>query len=86
MGRVSNDNPDPPTKLSAHETQQLVMEALDRLEDQQRAIIVLKDIESLDYQQIAEILEVPLGTVKSRLHRARMILRDRLKPMVSLEE
>ncbi|MHC4441494.1 MAG: RNA polymerase sigma factor [Planctomycetota bacterium] len=85
-GRVSNDNTDPMAKVSAHETQQLVMDQLDRLEDQQRAIIILKDIESLDYQQIAEILEVPLGTVKSRLHRARMTLRDRLKPILALEE
>ena len=64
----------------------MVMEALDRLEDQQRTVIVLKDIESLDYQQIAEILEVPVGTVKSRIHRARMALRDQLKPIITLEE
>ncbi|UCD29431.1 MAG: sigma-70 family RNA polymerase sigma factor [Planctomycetota bacterium] len=86
VGRVSNEKTDPAAKLSARETERLVMEGLEQLDEEQRAIIVLKDVESLDYQQIAEILEVPVGTVKSRLHRARMALRERLKPIVSLEE
>jgi len=45
---------------------------------------VLRDIEGFDYQQIAEILELPVGTVKSRLHRARMELRDRLKRVLKV--
>jgi len=85
VGRVTSEKSDPAARLSARESEQLVMSALDGLEDDQRAIIVLKDIESLDYQQISMILEVPVGTVKSRLHRARMALRDRLKPVLPLE-
>jgi len=54
------------------------LQALEKLEPQARAIVVLRDIEELDYSQIAEILEVPLGTVKSRLARARMALRKQL--------
>lgn len=52
--------------------------ALDRLDDEFRAAVVLKDIEDLDYASIAEILGVPVGTVKSRIHRGRLLLRDLL--------
>ena len=51
---------------------------LQTLDDEQRAVIVLRDIEGFDYQQIGEILGLPVGTVKSRLHRARMTLRQGL--------
>lgn len=83
VGRVSRDPEDPPTRLSAREMERLVVEELDQLDGDHRAVIVMRDIESFNYQQIADILEVPVGTVKSRLHRARMDLRNRLKPMVS---
>ena len=46
------------------------------LDDEHRAAVVLRDIEGFNYQEIAEILGVPVGTVKSRLHRARMMLRE----------
>ena len=85
VGRVSSDPDDPPAKLSAREAEQLVLEGLDQLDDDYRTMIVLRDIESFDYQQIAEILDAPIGTVKSRLHRARMELRNRLKPILSPE-
>lgn len=74
--------PDPSARLSARETQQLVQDGLDSLDDDQRAIIVLRDMEGFDYSQIAEIIAAPEGTVKSRLHRARMELKERLKRVV----
>jgi RNA polymerase sigma-70 factor (ECF subfamily) len=43
---------------------------------------VLRDIQHCDYHEMAEILGVPSGTVKSRLHRARLMLRDKLKPLL----
>ncbi|MCG3180547.1 MAG: ECF RNA polymerase sigma factor SigW [Phycisphaerae bacterium] len=58
-----------------------VTEAIGLLDDEFRSVLVLKDIEGLDYQQIAEILDLPLGTVKSRLHRARSELKVRLEPI-----
>jgi RNA polymerase sigma-70 factor (ECF subfamily) len=76
--------PDPAARLTAMETRQLVEEGLDALDDDHRSVIVLRDIEGFDYQQIAEILELPVGTVKSRLHRARMELRDRLKRVLKV--
>jgi RNA polymerase sigma-70 factor (ECF subfamily) len=52
-----------------------VAHALQSLSEDDRTIIVLRDVEGFDYREIAVILQVPAGTVKSRLHRARMALR-----------
>lgn len=83
VNRVSAEPEDPPERLSASEVHKRVLAGLDQLSDDYRAVIVLRDVESFDYQQIAEILEVSVGTVKSRLHRARMAMREHLKPMLS---
>ncbi len=83
LSRVSNPSdcePDAPVRSS--ETQQFVLQALGELEEDHRAVVVLRDIESFDYREIAEILDVPTGTVKSRLHRARMALRGKLQPVI----
>lgn len=52
--------------------------ALNLLTPDHRAVLVLKEIEGCNYESIAEILRVPVGTVRSRLHRARLELRDQL--------
>lgn len=60
-----------------HDEQRVaLLRALDRLDPEARAILVLRDTQDLEYQHIGEILDVPIGTVKSRLFRARMALRD----------
>lgn len=51
-----------------------VRAAIMRLDPEQRAVIVLHDLEDLDYREVAAALEIPLGTVKSRIHRARLEL------------
>ncbi len=66
---------DPVSSACDAELQGLVVRALQALEDDHRAIVVLRDIEGFDYQEIGEILDIPVGTVKSRLCRARMALR-----------
>jgi RNA polymerase sigma-70 factor (ECF subfamily) len=48
--------------------------ALDTLEPDHRSVVLLRDMEDLDYDEIADILDIPRGTVKSRLHRARVAL------------
>ncbi len=53
--------------------------ALGQLDEEFRAAVVLKDIEDMDYAAIAEVLDVPVGTVKSRIHRGRLMLRDLLR-------
>ena len=58
---------------------QQVLAALGRLDAEYRAVLVMRDIEGFDYQQMADVLELPLGTLKSRLFRARLALRDELR-------
>ena len=68
----------PGDRLIRQERAQLLYAALDKLSEEHRAIIVLREIDNLDYEAISEILEINLGTVRSRLHRARMHLREKL--------
>ena len=53
--------------------------AISSLPEKFKSVIVLRDIEDLPYEEIAELLEVPIGTVRSRLHRARSLLFEKLK-------
>jgi len=79
----------PDEAADAPDRELLVVQALSSLDDETRATLVLRDMEGLDYQEIAVILDVPLGTMKSRLFRSRMALRDALKklaPTVTWEE
>lgn len=73
--------PPPDDRLLADERAQQVQSALAELGDQHRKILVLREMEGCSYEAIAEILELPVGTVRSRLFRARMQLRDRLKTL-----
>lgn len=58
-----------------------IQSALGALAPDLRAVVVLVDIQGFSYEEVAHILRIPIGTVKSRLHRARRFLRDRLKPL-----
>ena len=60
------------------EMHDILWKAIDRLDDDYRDAIVLREMEGCSYDEIATILDVPPGTVRSRLHRARNILRDLL--------
>ena len=75
---VENRSPDPPAAAMAAETRRRVAEALERLGAEFRLVVILRDIEDMDYSRISEVTGLPTGTVKSRLHRARCILRDTL--------
>jgi len=77
---------DPESAVFGAEVQVRVQEALLQLPPDLRAATVLYDIEGLSYREIATVLEIPEGTVKSRIHRARSALRDRLKGLVSNEK
>lgn len=70
--------PGPEEAALTTETAEQIQAALDRLPDDQRAIVVLCDVHGLSYEEAAESLEVAVGTVKSRLSRARARLRDDL--------
>jgi RNA polymerase sigma-70 factor (ECF subfamily) len=60
-----------------------VTEALQRVDAEYRAILVMRDVEGMEYGEISEVLELPLGTVKSRLFRARLALRQELSEYMS---
>lgn len=67
--------------VEREETRRLVAAALFRILPEQRAILILRDSKGLEYEQIGEVLDVPVGTVKSRLFRARQALREALESM-----
>ncbi|MCX6137590.1 MAG: sigma-70 family RNA polymerase sigma factor [Ignavibacteriales bacterium] len=56
-----------------------VVKAMESLTEEFRTIIILSDLEGLTYEEIAEILNIPLGTVRSRLHRARKVMQKKLR-------
>ncbi len=82
--RLGNPEPVAPVgRLISEEQLKRIVGAIDELDDAHRTVVVLRDIEGLDYRGIADVTELPIGTIKSRLHRARLMLRDKLKDMVS---
>lgn len=60
-----------------------IQRELSALDEDQRLLIVLRDIEGLSYQEILAVTGLPEGTLKSRLHRARLALKERLRPYLS---
>jgi len=87
---ASHDSPlvsqqeDPEQHAQRHELNNAIQECLSALPDDQRVITVLSDVEGYTYQEISAITGLPLGTVKSRLSRARGRLRDCLQAVREL--
>ena len=77
---VSEPELNPAETMEQKEIQEQVQKALSGLEPDDVTIIVLKDLQDVPYEEVARVLEVPVGTVKSRLHRARRALKARLLP------
>jgi RNA polymerase sigma-70 factor (ECF subfamily) len=67
------------------EQAELVQLALTEISDEHREILVLREMEDYSYETIAEILELPVGTVRSRLFRARLQLKERLELRLATE-
>ena len=80
--RVSSGGPSPVDILSRRETEESLKRAIDLLPDDQKTVLVLSEMQGLKYQDIASILEIPIGTVKSRMHTAM----EKLKEMMAGEE
>ena len=68
--------------LERQERSQLLHTAISELSHEHREVIVLREMEGQDYETISGVLNVPVGTVRSRLHRARSQLRDQLKDIL----
>jgi len=76
---VTSSNSSPENGILKEETKKLVWESLNFLSSEIRMVVILRDIQGKSYEEIAEILELPLGTVKSRLNRGRLQLAKVLK-------
>lgn len=74
---------DPQTALEKKEIKLLLEKAIHALPEDQRAVLVLRDIEGLSYEAIADCLDLALGTVRSRLHRARQDVQEKFKGLLS---
>ena len=79
----SDDSANPQTLLEKEEFKRFLEKAIHELPEEQRLVLILRDIEGLSYEEIADSLELELGTVRSRLHRARLAIQARIKHLVS---
>jgi RNA polymerase sigma-70 factor (ECF subfamily) len=77
---VDRESVSPVTQLEQSEASKLVREAIDRLPDEFREVLVLRHLEGLSYKEIADVAQLAPGTVMSRLARARAKLKEFLKP------
>ncbi len=81
---LSGDTPNPELVVQQGELQRAIQNCINALGDDQRLVLVLSDVEGLSYQEIADHLDVQLGTVKSRLSRARASVRHCLQAVQEL--
>lgn len=75
---VSDWSETPEQQLLTGESRRILEEAIDRLPDHYRAVLVLKDVEELSNEEVAQVVGDTVAAVKTRLHRARMALREQL--------
>lgn len=83
---LTDGRPGLETVVSHNERTRLVQNAILSLPDASRAVLVLREYEGLSYQEISSTLDIPLGTVMSRLNYARNTLKAKLQPQLSLLE
>lgn len=77
---------DPSASLQTDDAQRQVREALNELGSEYRDAVLLKEIEGLSYEEIAELQSCPVGTIRSRIHRARQQLREKLTRVIEREQ
>jgi RNA polymerase sigma-70 factor, ECF subfamily len=80
---VADASADPVGSLESAELMRALEVAIGELPDERRIVVILRDIQGLAYDEIAAALGIELGTVRSRLHRARMELKDKLERFVA---
>ena len=84
---LSDDSsPDPAAVAQNRELCEIAIRSLTELNDEQRTVVVLRDIEGMNYAQIAKVLDIELGTVRSRLSRARGNLREIIEAICNEDE
>jgi len=83
MGERLREIGTPESHLLSHEIAETVQRALDELPDDLRTAIVLREFDGLSYEEIATTMECPIGTVRSRIFRAREAIDNRLRPLLN---
>jgi len=78
LNPAPDEGPSPMRLAASSETGRAIADALDKLGHQDRAVVVMREIQGMAYDEIATALELPLGTLKAKLHRARERLRRHL--------
>lgn len=87
--RVENELTDgetPEAVLASREIAEAVNKAIDALSEDLRQAITLREIEGLSYDEIADVMNCPIGTVRSRIFRAREAIAERLRPLLGTRE
>ena len=74
--QIESDEPTPEETAETEDLKKIVNDAIARLNEEHRIVIVLRDIQGLSYEEIADVLKCPEGTVKSRINRARQALKN----------
>lgn len=82
VARVPDASLDAEAVLERQETREMVWRALNELKPEEREIILLKDFQDFSYKEIAESLEIPMGTVMSRLYYARRSLKNKIEKVL----
>lgn len=82
--QFEDPSPGPQDMAEGDERRKILEQAIATLSPDQRIVVVMYHTQGLSYEEIAEITQLPMGTVKSRLNRARLALRDRLAPVAEL--
>ena len=83
-GTKLRDNNTPESVLASKQIAATVNAAMDVLPIELRTAIVLREIEGLSYEEISEIMACPIGTVRSRIFRAREVIAEKLKPLLDM--
>jgi RNA polymerase sigma-70 factor (ECF subfamily) len=83
LDRIADEAPGPDAAAEQRELRRAIQEELLQLTEDHRIVVVLRDIHGMPYEDIADTLGIELGTVRSRLHRARMELKTRLAPRLA---
>lgn len=78
---VADDRPTPELSLMNVQLDEDLQEVMNSLSSDQRLLITLADVEEVPYQEIAELLDKPIGTIRSRLHRTHKLMRQRLEKL-----
>ncbi|MNC68729.1 ECF RNA polymerase sigma factor SigW [compost metagenome] len=77
---IPSDNVTPETELLLSETQSLIYEAIDSLPVKYRSVMILRYLQDLSLQEISDVMDMPVTTIKTRVHRGREFLRKKLGP------